>query len=148
MNGHPEKLAGDPRFWAALGVAPLVWLLGWWLWQPQPRWDWPLAEPRVFLMVGLLYPLAEEILFRGLLQGELSRWRWGRAARGGVTGANLATSLIFTALHFFSHPPLAASLVIFPSLIFGYFRDRHGNIRASVILHMFYNTGYFWIFAS
>ena len=38
--------------------------------------------------------------------------------------------------------------VIVPSLIFGYFRDRHGNIHAAVVLHVFYNAGYLWLFSS
>jgi membrane protease YdiL (CAAX protease family) len=38
--------------------------------------------------------------------------------------------------------------VFLPSLIFGYFRDRYDQLHASIVLHVFYNAGYIWIFAS
>ena len=138
----------DARFWAAVAAAPLVWGLGWWLWRPLPDWGWPWRRPEELVLLGLAYPVVEEMIFRGLLQGELRRWRWARSARWGISGANLVTSLVFTALHFFSHPPLAAASVMLPSLVFGHFRDRYGHIGASVTLHCFYNIGYFWIFTS
>jgi membrane protease YdiL (CAAX protease family) len=33
--------------------------------------------------------------------------------------------------------------VLFPSLIFGYFRDRYTSIYPCMVLHAFYNAGYF-----
>ena len=60
--------------------------------------------------------------------------------------ANLLTSLLFTALHFINHAPLWAAAVFFPSLVFGFFKDRTGKLAAPIILHVFYNSGYFWLF--
>ncbi len=45
-----------------------------------------------------------------------------------------------------SHGPLWAALVFFPSLVFGFFKDRTKHLVAPVILHVFYNAGYFWLF--
>jgi membrane protease YdiL (CAAX protease family) len=33
--------------------------------------------------------------------------------------------------------------VLLPSLLYGYFRDRHGSVYPAIALHVFYNAGYF-----
>lgn len=138
----------DSHFWLAHLAAVLLWAVGvaWF----QPRIDplWPLHAVQAFVLLGLAYPVAEEILFRGLLQGWLRERPRLRVSRFGITPANLITSLAFTALHFIHHPPLAAAAVLAPSLVFGYFRDRHDSLIAPIWLHCFYNIGYFWLFAS
>ena len=72
----------------------------------------------------------------------LKPWRLGP-----LSHANILTSVLFTALHFINHPPLWAAAVLFPSLVFGLFKDRSGGLAAPIILHVFYNSGYFWLFA-
>jgi len=129
----------DGRFLLALLAGGVVALGLHWLFAPDTR-PWP--EARVWLMVVLVWPVAEELVFRGLLQGELRRLPWGARALAGVTAANLATSLVFAALHFMSHPPLWAALVLVPSLVFGYFRDRHASLYPAIALHMVYNLLY------
>lgn len=143
-----RRLLRDGPFRWAVVAAPVVWLLGYVVFAPDPDLAWPLQRPSDVLYLGILYPCIEELLFRGLLQGWLlERVRFQRRWQG-LTLANLCTSGIFTALHFLAHPPLAAAGVLVPSLIFGYFRDRHGNLLAPILLHVYYNLGYFWIFAS
>lgn len=140
-------LADRQFHWAILGALP-VWLAGYLYFAPDTDWAWPLHRPRDLLFLGLVYPLVEELLFRGLLQGWLRERAVLRRQRFGLSGANLLTSAMFTGLHFFAHPPLAAAAVLLPSLIFGHFRDRHGSLCAPVVLHVYYNIGYFWIFAN
>ena len=136
---HCPPFHRDGRFLLALlaGVGVALGLHG--LFAPTVR-AWP--EPRVWLMVVLVWPVAEEILFRGLLQGELRRLAWGTRALAGITAANLVTSLVFVALHFIQHPPLWAAAVFMPSLVFGYFRDRHDSLYPALALHMVYNLLY------
>ena len=31
-------------------------------------------------------------------------------------------------------------------LLFGLFKDRSGTLGAPIVLHVFYNSGYFWLF--
>ena len=97
-------------------------------------------------MLAGIYPLLEEWLFRGLLQPQLLTYRPLRTQRLGLSGANLLTSLLFGATHLLAHSPLWAAAVIIPSLIFGAFRDRYQSIVPAIILHSFYNLGYFLIF--
>ncbi len=136
----------DWRFHLALAAAPAFWLGLYWWSSADIAWSWPLAAPLAFLWPALFYPVMEEIIFRGLLQETLSErlkpWRLGP-----VTHANLITSLVFTGLHFFFHPPLWAASVLLPSLVFGYFKDRYRTLTTPIILHTFYNAGYFWLFA-
>lgn len=141
------RLANDRQFHWAVAAALPVWLAGYFWFGPDPDWYWPVRLPREILMVGLLYPLVEETLFRGVLQGWLLECGLQRRWLG-ISVANWLTSGLFTGLHFAAHPPLAAAAVLLPSLIFGHFRDRHGGLCAPVVLHVYYNVGYFWIFAS
>ncbi len=135
----------DIPLWLALLAAPLFWLL---LsnWLPLAEgFDLPLREPLFYLQVALLYPLLEEIVFRGALQGYLSRRLAGRGI-GPLSYANLATSLIFSLAHLLFRSTGAALLVFVPSLIFGYFRDRYGALGIPIALHCYYNGGFYLLF--
>lgn len=134
----------DRTFVLALLAGVVFWLIFGLLTRTRPQ---PLhvllSWPFVFLAGWL--PLGEEVLFRGLLQGTLRRYAWGMRQWQGITGANIATSIVFTLGHWWSHPPLWALAVLCPSLLFGYCRDRYDGIAAALVLHMFYNAGYFWL---
>ena len=129
----------DPHF----GLALLAAVLFWWLW---PEWAGavlPAHKLIALAMLVLLQPVLEELLFRGLLQGQLLKLEWGRSQLMGLTLANMVSSVLFTALHFSQHPAQWAFAVILPSLLFGYFRDRHDSVYPAIALHGFYNAGYF-----
>jgi len=150
MNGIPSQqhrdLLHDRLFWLALTAGPVVWitLLSWL--PSTPFTENGLAQWWRFLLLAGLYPLLEEWLFRGLLQPQLLTWQPLRTRLLGLTGANLLTSLLFGAVHLIAHPPLWAAAVIVPSLVFGAFRDRYQSVVPAIILHSFYNLGYFLIF--
>lgn len=143
----PAALSKDFPFLMALLAGPVCWLVLYILLAPEPAWGWPLHHPDLFLMPALVYPVLEEIAFRGLLQ-ELVRERVSEAGFGPLSRANLITSVVFTALHFIYHPPGWAALVLFPSLVFGYFKDRTRSLVAPIILHVFYNSGFLWLFSA
>lgn len=136
----------DKHFIVALMAAPAVWAPLFLVVQPTPDLAWPLRAPGRFLLLVLVYPVLEEIVFRGALQGALRARPHARRTVFGLTLANFYTSLIFTGVHFFSQPPLWALSVMIPSLVFGYFRDRHDALAAPIALHVFYNLGFFWAF--
>ncbi len=136
----------DPLFYAAIAAALCYWLALYLLVHPHLDPGWPLRAPWRFVYPALLYPVVEELVFRGLIQDLAHRylrpWRLGP-----LTHANILTSLLFTALHFINHPPLWAAAVMLPSLLFGFFKDRTGALTVPILLHVFYNAGYFWLFA-
>lgn len=145
-QGPPAPLHRDPLFYLALLAGPAVWSVLYLLAPLPVEWNKPLLYPVWFLKLVLIYPVLEEIMFRGLLQ-ELVRDLLSKVRFGPLTVANLLTSVFFAGAHFFYHPPLAAALVFFPSLVFGFFKERTDSLVAPVLLHAFYNAGYLWLFA-
>ena len=93
--------------------------------------DSPFAIMAALVLVVILAPLAEELLFRGWLYTAL-RWRFGFAA------AFWATSLLFAVAHWESTHLYA--LAILPiGLVLGHVRERTGSVRATTLFHMIYN---------
>lgn len=135
----------DARFWLALLAGPICWAV---LWLAGMRANLHPPPTAVFLMVAIIYPLLEEIVFRGGVQGALlSRAVFARRWCG-LTLANVLTSLLFAAAHLLNQPPVWAALILVPSLVFGWARDRYARITPSIILHMLYNAGFVWLFVN
>ena len=132
---------------AAILIALPVWTVLYRQSSPALDLTWPVQAPATFLLLVMLYPVLEEVVFRGLIQGECMRRAVLRQQVAGITFANVLTSSIFAAAHLLSHPAGMAALVFLPSLLFGYFRDRHdGWLLPSILLHSYYNLGYFLLF--
>lgn len=121
-------------FWLTLALLVTVRPL-----KPAEIWSWP------FFTLTCWQPCWEELLFRGVIQGELCRWQGGGKDWHGVTLANVLTSCFFCGAHWWSHPPVWAVAVMIPSLIFGYCRDHYACLYPSIALHAFYNAGYFML---
>ena len=143
----PPKLSGDRAFLLCAMAGPLTWTIMAWA---IPVHSMSLVQiwSLGFASVVIWYPFWEELLFRGLLQGELIERGWIRPWACGLSGANIFVSLLFTVFHLWSHSPVWAVLVFFPSLAFGYLRDRFGSVVPSILMHMWYNSGYFFFFGS
>jgi membrane protease YdiL (CAAX protease family) len=141
----------DKLFWIAIVTALLYWLALYAYATPKLALEWPQAHPILFLTLCLFYPVIEEVVFRGLIQDGAHRYiktpAW-YSSRFPVSQANLITSLLFTTFHFINHPPMWALLVFIPSLILGFFKDRHNSLLPPILLHIYFNTGYFWIFGA
>lgn len=95
---------------------------------------------RVFLSLVIWQPLIEEMLFRGIIQGQFAKREWGKRSWLSISTANLITSVLFAVIHIINSSPLFALTVIVPSLVFGYFRDYCNSIYPSIILHSAYNA--------
>ena len=132
----------DRVFLCALAAGSAVWMI-WAFITPVAPLSWSRLSSFLFLSVALWQPLVEELLFRGVIQGTLSRAGWRRELGAGMTIANVATSVLFVAGHLLTHPLLWALSVLFPSLLFGVMRDRFHSTYPAIALHVFYNTGYF-----
>jgi len=132
----------DSVFLWLLALGPVAWLLmsGIMAFQPVP---WHALWSPAFLSVALWQPLFEELLFRGIVQGQVLQTTWGRKAWIGLSMSNLVVSLLFMSAHLASHSLSWSLLVFVPSLCFGFVRDRFGSVYPSIALHAFYNAGYF-----
>ena len=134
----------DVAFAIALLAGVVCWIALWLVGQP-------LAGPPAWLLLAqlvFLMPVLEEIVFRGGIQAALQTKRPFQSQLCGISVANVLTSVVFASMHLISQPPLWAVLVFFPSLVFGWAKDRYNSIVPSVILHAFYNAGFVWLFVA
>lgn len=126
----------DYRLVAAV-IAPLL------FWPYLPSWDSSYLGGGALdaLALFIAIPIAEEILFRGFLQGGLLKRDWFAQISTGFSRANWLTSIAFAGAHIWQHP-----LVLIPgyfgvSMVLGYFRERYGGLLVPVLLHCYYNLG-------
>lgn len=137
-----RRVYEDPVFLACAGMGLTFWAVLAPFLSAHPR-DMNQILSWSLLSVTVWQPILEEILFRDVLQTTLLRTSWGARRLSFVSVANVTTSCAFSAAHLGSHAPAWAALVFFPSLLFGTLRDRFDSIAPSVLLHVFYNGGYF-----
>ena len=138
----PPALWRDSRWWSLAAAGALVAALVVTVSGADPRASLPQGTWQ-WLGVLIWQPLWEEVLFRGMVQGQLLKSGWGRSGWRGLSTANLVASLAFTAMHFLYHPPLWAASVLLPSLAFGWLRDRYSNTWPCIITHVLYNGAFF-----
>ncbi|UCB55208.1 MAG: JDVT-CTERM system CAAX-type protease [Thiotrichales bacterium] len=95
---------------------------------------------KMWLSLVIWQPIVEEILFRGILQGQLIKTKWGPRSLLNISAANGVTSILFAGIHMINNSPVFALTVFAPSLLFGYFRDRCNSIYPSILLHSAFNA--------
>ena len=100
--------------------------------------DWGWLNTIAFFT---LIPIAEEILFRGWLQGWLLQKRWFTQRSSYVSRANLSTSLLFAMAHLWQHALMLLPGYFIVSLVLGHFRERYRGIMVPILLHGYYNLG-------
>ncbi len=89
-----------------------------------------------FIVLTILTPVAEEILFRGILQGKLRQ--------SGVPF--VATALIVGGLFGLAHGQWNVGIdVFFMSLVASYLREKTGRLWPSIILHIIKNSLAFYV---
>ena len=130
----------DLRFYLAILAAPLALLV---LTVLKPDWHQYIVINALLLFSFIIWqPVIEEVLFRGVIQGQLIKNNWAQLNYYGFSLANAITSLLFMSVHLVNHSVFWAISVILPSLVFGYFKDRHRHIYPGLILHSTYNACY------
>ena len=131
----------DAQFYLAL-LAGLIVLTVLYFFFPLHTDIFKTGQWGLLLSLILWQPFGEELLFRGIIQGQLHQLPWGQRRWLYISAANLLTSFAFVALHLVYHPSLWAVAIFFPSLVFGYFRERHQSLYPAFALHSLYNLGY------
>lgn len=97
------------------------------LWQLAPlfrTWLWPAS----FVIIVLLAPVAEELLFRGYLMPALAR------SPLGLAGAAVVSSALWTVLHVYSLPAMV--LVFLMGLLLSWMFARTGSLRVPIVAHV------------
>jgi membrane protease YdiL (CAAX protease family) len=140
---------GPLLLWVAVFAA---WTLGSnAIWHWRGPWDFstwralpvPAAAGRV-LAVGLLGPVAEELIFRGFLYTRLAA-RGARLAnaRFAAPAAVLITAVLWAALHYADPLPVQALFVI-DGLLLGAARATTANVWTPVAMHIVWNMYAVW----
>jgi membrane protease YdiL (CAAX protease family) len=95
----------------------------------------------LFFVQFILIALPEEIFFRGYLQTRLQALLGRRlVVLGGDVGpAVWLTSVLFALSHLVAIPSGHRLAVFFPSLLFGWLRDRTGSVAGAVVAHALSN---------
>jgi len=106
--------------------------------EERPGWAWWLW---MLASQVILIALPEEIFYRGYLQTRLRRiWPGGVPVLGAAVGpAIVITSVLFAAGHMVTIPAAFRLAVFFPSLLFGWLRDRTDHVAGPVVLHVLSN---------
>lgn len=147
-----KQVSRDKQFYLMVGLAFGFWFLLVLLVPTKVQSIiWVLEAPLHFSMLAILFPVVEELAFRGFIQTRLNRvllqkYPSDQLQSGFISSANLITSIVFVIFHFLSHSLFWATAVIVPSLIFGYFRDKYNSVWPSIILHIIFNSGYFLLY--
>ena len=132
----------DPHAATALLAAVPVWLaLALWA---APYMRHPSGLPAWASLV-FVQPVLEELVFRGILQGQALRLLAanGKPRRlGPLTLANVLVTVVFVALHLRAQPLVWALAVAGPSLVLGHLRERLGSVWPAVLVHAIYNAGF------
>jgi len=146
-----NKVLRDWQFYLCLVLGPVSW---WLISFAQPvRGDLGMPDFGIsqapwyqLALIILIYPILEEIVFRGLLLEFLTKRIRYRVSL--LTAANVLTSLVFVMAHLIYSEWVWALLIFFPSLVFGYMKERHQSLIAPIMLHSFYNLGFVWLFSA
>ena len=164
LGGLLEPGAIDPRRLLRNGVQAMLWAFGlasiifplFWIgfvlwWHPSRTFHYVPPSSYFDAILGQLVVIAlpEEAFYRGYVQTTLDdAWsppREGRRQRSiRLLGANVgwaipATSAMFALGHFLTEPNPQRLAVFFPSLLFGWLRNRTGGIGAPLLLHALAN---------
>jgi membrane protease YdiL (CAAX protease family) len=95
---------------------------------------------KLWVSLVIWQPVVEEILFRGIIQGQLLKPAWGQRSWMKISAANFLTSILFVGFHMVNNPPLFSITVIVPSLLLGYFRDSCSSVYPSILMHSAFNA--------
>ncbi|MBY5944427.1 JDVT-CTERM system glutamic-type intramembrane protease MrtJ [Photobacterium rosenbergii] len=87
----------------------------------------------------LIYPVLEELAFRGTIQEALLKQSHLNEVHFGVSKANLITSVLFAGFHIIYQPAFLVVLILLPSLVLGFFKERYTTILVPIGLHILFN---------
>ena len=146
-NRKAAKASVVDRYFVLLACfGPLFWLT-YYIYLPVTlQLSWPLDDPLRFGLLVAVFPVLEEIVFRGLIQEWLAKHLSQRI--GILSLANVVTSLAFAGLHLVHQSLMWSGLIFFPSLIFGFSKERYQTLCAPILLHSWYNLGFVWLFSA
>lgn len=104
-----------------------------------------LDTPAQVLSLLLIYPVLEEVVFRGAVMDGVSKTRLTGFIVARISGPNLFSASLFSLAHLWGQTPGWALAVFIPGLVFGFSKERWGSLKFPIFLHVFYNLCFFGI---
>ena len=102
-----------------------------------------IEHPLSVLAAVVLFPILEELVFRGLLW---DLWDYFKRVKSSYLGMlavkNCCISVCFSMLHIFNFGLLGGFLVFIPSLWLGWLKDRSGSTKTCCLVHILWNAGF------
>ena len=142
------KVRANLRHLLLLSViaGPIVWAVPFMFGGQLPQTFSVISFIKLHVWALFVYPVLEEIVFRGWIQGALKRkWRfvWHPPI---YSTANLVTSVLFATLHIFTRSFTVGLMVFLPSLLLGMMRDAKLPLVGLIFIHIYWNLGIliFW----
>ena len=141
-NVRSRNIAKLRTFLISLGLALPVWVAVYLA--ISAGWSLPEIPPQIlgWLWVVLVFPVAEELAFRGFLMGLLGKLLPKRGFKF-VTLNNFMTSLLFSIAHLLTRSLTLGLLVFVPSLWLGWVREKTSSIFLCAAIHVSWNLGFF-----
>ncbi len=140
--GLARPAAGEALLWLALYLVLVLGsnhFMGWrgpWDFSIWARTPLPVAVLRI-LAVGILGPIAEELIFRGYLYARLIHTRLGAAGTIAVLAAG------FAVLHT-AYSGGVVALIFVAGLMLGVARYRSGTVVVPMLMHITWNLYAVW----
>lgn len=138
-----RKFYQDPVFWVLVGAGPVV-VLG--IKATLP--DLSIASLDTVthaLLVLMLYPFLEEVVFRGAVMEAVSKAPSLGFNLSYISFANLIAAVLFSLTHLWGQTWEWALAVFIPGLVFGFAKERWGSLKFPIFLHVFYNGCFFGV---
>jgi len=103
---------------------------------------------QIIILIWLLAPISEELIFRGVLQTRFSM-KFTKKFNKYLSKSNLIAALLFSSIHLgllfngisTSHLVLILIFTFIAGITAGYFREKTGSLLPAIILHSFANIG-------
>ena len=140
LNG---KFYQDSVFWVLIGMGPLV-VFGI-KFGLHDLAITSLDTPAQVLSLLLIYPVLEEVVFRGAIMDGVSKTPLAGLRIAHISGPNFFSASLFSLLHLWGQRLGWALAVFIPGLVFGFSKERWGSLKFPILLHIYYNGCFFGI---
>ena len=137
-----RRISRSRALFVSCGMASPIWLIIFFSASAGLQLPEMGSEISSWLWVVLVFPVVEELAFRGFLMGLLRRLLpLGRFSF--ITLNNFVTSVLFSVAHFFTRSLALGLLVFIPSLWLGLIREKTSSIALCIAIHVTWNLGFF-----